>query len=203
MRNVYHSLMPIINCEKKKNFDKNENNLKVFEEFFALRPKNESSRCDINYDVTEKDIKTKGIEKPWNLYESIESKNANEKENNTQQLIFELKKLFRNKHRQNLRLKKTKEFTIIKSEINSTKVYTEKNTDYSSYFKKLKNDYYNRKLWENLKPNSNFKKTGLTNKNDSFFRDNLAREYNHEFKIVEMRNWPQTEFAACNYYILI
>jgi hypothetical protein len=67
----------------------------------------------------------------------------------------------------------------------------------SIYLKKLKNNYYDRKLWNTLvQPNTN---------QLSIYTEKSIRDYNSEFNILKHNDWTMSSFAACIsfiYYLL-
>lgn len=60
------------------------------------------------------------------------------------------------------------------------------------YLKKLKNNYYDRKLWDSLVNSAN-------KLNINPYADQSAREYNSEFNILKHHDWTMSSFAESNF----
>jgi len=154
------------------------------------------------------------IDSPWS-FKNLTSNNAIN--TNTENLIFKLKRLFRKQYEistsSQLNRKSSKldppssydthasrnesALIMVSNENTSLNLLRSRNktvTDLKSiYLKKLKNNYYDRKMWNTL-VNSN-KQMNVNN----WYIEKSTRDYNTEFNILKHHDWTVSPFAESNY----
>ena len=62
------------------------------------------------------------------------------------------------------------------------------------YLKKLKNNFYDRKLWNTLTASTN-----LNRNNFNFLNEKSYREYAGDFNILRQNDWTNSDFAKCEF----
>ena len=155
------------------------------------------------------------IDSPWSL-KNLTSNNAIN--TNTENLIFKLKKLFRKQYEigtsSQLNRKSSKldppssydnhisrndsALIMVSNENTSLSLLRSRNktiTDLKSiYLKKLKNNYYDRKMWNTL---VNLNKQ----MNVNYYTEKSIRDYNTEFNILKHHDWTVSPFAESKYFM--
>lgn len=129
--------------------------------------------------------------KSWNLNEEIF---WIKRKTNTNSLIDKIKLLFRNKYdtremRISRMVSKNTENNEIKKSAKAKKSSADQGV--SIYVNKLKNNYYDRKLWKSLDL--------LENRNALNLFIDTERVYTTDFTILERNDWTQSKFGKCNY----
>ena len=147
------------------------------------------------------------IDSPWSLKNYTVNKSIN---TTTENLIYKLKKLFRRQYQLSSSSKLYRKSSKIEREtISSNDLLTRNNSTIKSnsnesisvfkprhkvaidlksiYLKKLKNNYYDRKLWDTL--------ANSTSNSVNHYSEQTARQYDSEFNILKRHDWSMSPFA--------
>jgi hypothetical protein len=131
--------------------------------------------------------------KSWNLNEEIF---WTKRKTNTNSLIDKIKFLFKNKYdTREMRIsrmvsKNTDQCFDVKKSAKTKKSSAEQ--DVSIYVNKLKNNYYDRKLWKSLDI--------FENKNSLNLFIDTERVYTNDFTILKRNDWTQSNFGKCTFF---